>query len=379
MTALKILIAPNAFKNSLDAVAATEAICWGLQKSQLACECLLQPIADGGDGMLTVMLSQEGGERRRECVEDPLGRPVEAEYGLLKGGKTAVIEMAEASGIRLLKTDELNPMKASSYGTGQLIIAALDAGAEEVVIGIGGSATVDLGLGMAQALGVRFMDGEGRSISRGGEGLQQLQNIDVSDLDSRIKHTRIIITCDVSHVLLEAPSVFGPQKGADEKMVKQLESGFEKIGAMIESTLKKSVIHTRHGGAAGGLGAALHAFLDAKLVNGTDYLLSRTGFHQALSEADVVITAEGALDVQTQSGKGPFYVANAARQLHKPVFMLAGSLPDDYSQEKYNVYDVVLPIGARPESLKDAIQKTGANLERTALQIGNMLSLKLKK
>ena len=376
---MKILIAPNAFKNSLDAVAAAQAICRGLQQSRLACECLQQPIADGGDGMLTVMLSQEGGERCRVRVDDPLGRPVEAEYGLLKGGKTAVIEMAEASGIRLLKTEELNPMKASSYGTGQLISAALDAGAEEIVIGIGGSATVDLGLGMAQALGVRLIDEEGRSVSGGGEGLQQLQAIDMKGLDERIKSTRIIITCDVTNVLMEAPSVFGPQKGADENMVRQLESEFARVGKMIELSLGKNIVETRHGGAAGGLGAALHAFLNAELVNGTDYLLSRTGFHQALSEADVVITAEGALDVQTQAGKGPFYVANAARKQRKPVFMLAGSIPEDYSQDKYSVYDVVLPIGARPASLKEAIMDTDANLERTALQIGNMLSLKIKK
>lgn len=329
--------------------------------------------------MLTVMLSQEGGERRRVRVDDPLGRPVKAEYGLLKGGKTAVIEMAEASGIRLLKTEELNPMKASSYGTGQLISAALDAGAEEIVIGIGGSATVDLGLGMAQALGVRLIDKEGKSVSRGGEGLQQLQAIDMRGLDERIKSTRIIITCDVTNVLLEAPSVFGPQKGADENMVRQLESEFARVGAVMESSLKKSVVDISHGGAAGGLGAALHAFMNAELVNGTDYLLSRTGFHQVLSEADVVITAEGALDVQTQAGKGPFYVANAARKQRKPVFMLAGSIPEDYSQDKYSVYDVVLPIGSRPASLKEAIMDTDANLERTALQIGNMLSLKIKK
>ena len=373
---MKILIAPNAFKNSLDAVAAAQAICRGLQQSRLTCECLQQPIADGGDGMLTVMLSQEGGERRMVRVDDPLGRPVEAEYGLLKSGKTAVIEMTEASGIRLLKTDELNPMKASSYGTGQLISAALDAGVKEIIIGVGGSATVDLGLGMAQALGVLLMDEEGRSISRGGEGLQQLQTIDMSGLDERIKNTRIIITCDVTNVLLEAPSVFGPQKGADEKMVRQLESGFAKAGAIMESSLEKSIIDMKHGGAAGGLGAALHAFLDAELVNGTDYLLSRTGFHQALSDADIIITAEGALDVQTQAGKGPFYVANAARQLKKPVFVLAGSIPEDYSLDKYSVYDVVLPIGARPEPLKEAILNTDTNLERTALQIGNVLSLK---
>jgi glycerate kinase len=329
--------------------------------------------------MLTVMLSQEGGEKRKAKVYGPLGNPVEAEYGLLKGGKTAVIEMAEASGIRLLKPDQLNPLKTSTYGTGQLIKAALDAGVEEIVIGIGGSATVDLGLGMVQALGVKLLDEEGQEISRGGEGLSQLQQIDMRDLDERIQHTRIIITCDVTNTLLEAPSVFGPQKGADEVMVKHLEQQFVRVGKLMEESLGKEVIGVKHGGAAGGLGAALYAFLGAELVNGTDYLLSRTGFHDALSAAEVVITAEGALDLQTQSGKGPFYVAQAARGQGKPVFMLAGSLPKDYDPEKYDVYDVVLSIGPRPEALEDAMRNTAKNLERTALQIGNMLALKLKK
>jgi len=376
---LKILIAPNAFKNSLDAVAAAEAICSGLQKSRLDCKCLQQPIADGGDGMLTVMLSQEGGEKRSVQVDGPLGRPVKAEYGLLKGGKTAVIEMAEASGIRLLKNEELNPMKTSTFGTGQLIAAALDAGVEEIVIGIGGSATVDLGLGMAQALGVKLLDEQGQEIRRGGEGLKQLRQIDMSGLDERIQNTRIIITCDVTNTLLEAPSVFGPQKGADEEMVQHLEEEFERIGKLMESSLEKEVIQAKHGGAAGGLGAALYAFLGAELLNGTDYLLSRTGFHDALAEADAVITAEGALDVQTQSGKGPYFVANAARKQEKVVFMLAGSIPQDYDPVKYEAYDVVLPIGPRPEPLEDALMNTADNLERTALQIGNMLALKIKK
>lgn len=376
---MKILIAPNAFKNSLDAVAAAAAICSGLQKSRLDCECLQQPIADGGDGMLTVMLSQEGGERHKAKVDGPLGQPVEAEYGLLNQGKTAVIEMAEASGIRLLSRDELNPMKTSTFGTGQLISAALNAGAEEVVIGIGGSATVDLGLGMAQALGVQLLDKNGKHISRGGDGISQLHKIGMGGLDKRINNTRIVITCDVNNTLLEAPSVFGPQKGADEAMVNHLEKEFERVGRLVEETLGKEIISIRHGGAAGGLGAGLFAFLNAELVEGTDYLLSRTGFHDALAASDIVITAEGALDMQTQSGKGPFYVATTAHRQQKPVFMLTGSIPKDYDPAKYRVYDIVLPIGARPEPLEKAMKNTADNLERTALQIGNMLALKQKK
>lgn len=376
---LKILIAPNAFKNSLDAVTAATSIAKGLQRSQLDCHCLLQPIADGGDGMLTVMLSQEGATEHKAVVDGPLGRRVEAAYGLLEGGKTAVIEMAEASGIRLLSPEELNPMKTSTYGTGQLIRAALDAGAQEIVIGIGGSATVDLGLGMTQALGIQLINSQGKPVIRGGAGVEQLSAIDMSSLDQRIRDTRIFVTCDVTNTLSKAPSVFGPQKGASKAMVQRLENAFEKAGKLIEKSLGKKVMHVRHGGAAGGLGAALFAFLGAELLDGTDYLLSRTGFHQALLEAELVITAEGALDMQTQSGKGPFYVARAAREQQKPVVMLAGSLPKDYDPDTYQVYDVVLPIGPRPEPLEEALKNTSANLERTALQVGNMLALSTKK
>lgn len=376
---MKILIAPNAFKNSLDAVKSAEAIAKGLSSSKLEVECLQQPIADGGDGMLTVMLSQEGGEIKKVEVEDPLGRKVEAAFGLINKGKTAVIEMAEASGIRLLNSEELNPMKASSIGTGQLMKAALDMGAKEIVIGLGGSATVDLGLGMAQALGVKMYDGNGQPIPAGGEGVQALEEVNLEDVDSRVKDVKIIVTCDVTNKLLEAPSVFGPQKGADESMVEILEKQFERVAKLLEEKLGKDIMKLDSTGAAGGLGAALYGFFDAELVDGTDYLLSRTGFHKDLAEADLVITAEGALDKQTQAGKGPFYVASQAKKQNKSVIMLAGSLPKDYQPKDYEVYDAIFPIGPRPQSLDEALAHTTENLERTAYQIGNMLALKIKK
>lgn len=376
---MKILIAPNAFKNSLDAVKSAEAIAKGLISSRLEVECLQQPIADGGDGMLTVMLSQEGGEIKKVKVDDPLGRKVEAAFGLINDGKTAVIEMAEASGIRLLKSEELNPMKASSIGTGQLMKAALDMGAKEIVIGLGGSATVDLGLGMAQALGVKMFDGSGQPIPAGGEGVQALEEVELKDIDKRIKDIKIIVTCDVTNKLLEAPSVFGPQKGADESMVEILEEQFERVGKLLEEKLGKNIMNPDRTGAAGGLGAALYGFFNAELVDGTDYLLSRTGFHKDLAEADLVITAEGALDMQTQAGKGPFYVASQAKKQNKSVIMLAGSLPKDYQPKDYEVYDAIFPIGPRPQSLEEALAHTAENLERMGHQIGNMLSIKIKK
>ncbi|MDF9796140.1 glycerate kinase [Catalinimonas alkaloidigena] len=376
---MKVLIAPNAFKNSLDAVKSAEAIAKGLNNSKLEVECLQQPIADGGDGMLTVMLSQEGGEIRQAEVDDPLGRKVVASFGLIHDGKTAVIEMAEASGIRLLKQEELNPMKTSSVGTGQLMKAALDAGVKEIVIGLGGSATVDLGLGMAQALGVKMYDASGNSIPEGGAGVQALHEVDLKGVDSRLAGVKIVVTCDVTNKLLEAPSVFGPQKGADESMVKTLEEQFERVAYLLEKQIGRNFMFAESTGAAGGLGAALYGFFDAELVDGTNYLLSRTGFHQDLKNADLVITAEGALDKQTQAGKGPYYVASQAKTYKKPVIMLAGSLPKNYRSKDYEVYDAVFPIGPRPQLLDEALAHTAENLERTACQLGNLLALKVKK
>lgn len=370
---MKILIAPNAFKNSLNAQQAAEAIEEGLNNSLLKPECLLQPIADGGDGMLDVLLNQMQGNKLHAKVEDPLGRSIEAAYGLVHDGKTGVIEMAEASGLRLLNKDELNPMQTSTYGTGQLINHALDQGVEQIILGVGGSATVDGGLGMAMALGVKFTDSSGSHISKGAEGLKQLHSIDLSSVDERLQKVKIVVTCDVTTTLLKAAKVYGPQKGATSEMVNQITSWFEQYSRLVKSTTGKDIAQLESGGAAGGIAATLYALFNAELVNGTEYLLSQTGFDEDLFQADLLITAEGALDAQTQSGKGPFYVANQAKKLGKLVIMLAGSLPQPFEQEEYSVYDAVFSIGARPESLEEAIQHTRQNLTRTAHQIGNLL------
>lgn len=375
---MRIIIAPNAFKNSLDALQAAEAVSSGLKRSSLQAECLLQPIADGGDGMLEVILRQTQGKKLHVTVENPLGKPVQAAYGLINRGKTAVIEMTEASGLRLLRQEELNPMHTSTYGTGQLIKAAIGQGVQEIIIGVGGSATVDGGLGMAMALGVRLLDDQGNPVSKGARGLTQLHTIDASGIDNRLRQVKIKVACDVTNTLIGAAEVFGPQKGATPEMVKEIEGAFKKYSQIIKNTVGKDIAHLKHGGAAGGISATLYALFQAELVHGTELLLSRTGFHDELSQSDLLITAEGALDVQTQSGKGPFYVASQARAMEKPVIMLAGSLPANFQQQDYETYDAIFPIGAKPETLEEAIQNTKQNLIRTALQIGNLLALKNK-
>jgi len=376
---LKILIAPNAFKGSLDAVQAAQAIQRGLERSRLHPSCVLQPIADGGDGMLHVMLAQANGRKMYTTVEDPLGRPVKAAYGLIQNGKTAVIEMAEASGLRLLSPEERDPRRTSTYGTGQLILAALDQGANEIIVGVGGSATVDGGLGIVQALGGKLTDESGNEVPRGADGLAVLHRIDVSEMDSRLSDCQVTVPCDVTNTLVGAAEVFGPQKGASPQLVAEIEQSFLHYSNLVEQELGKEISHLPRGGAAGGVSAALYAFLNADLVNGTEYLLAKTGFESDLQEADLLITTEGALDQQTQGGKGPFYVAQRAKEQDKPVIILVGSVPSDYSPEDYSTYDAILPIGPRPQSLDEALQHTAENLERTAYQVGNLLTIKSRR
>ncbi|WKN44611.1 glycerate kinase family protein [Tunicatimonas pelagia] len=373
---MQILIAPNAFKDSLDAVQAAQAIQRGLERSHLQPMCTLQPIADGGDGMLEVMLSQANGAKKYATVEDPLGRPVKAAYGLIQSGKTAVIEMAEASGLRLLSADERDPCKTSTFGTGQLIQEALNQGVREIVLGVGGSATVDGGLGIVQALGAKLTDDSGNEVPRGSDGLAVLGSIDVSGLDDRLKHCRITVPCDVTNTLVGAAEVFGPQKGASPELVVEIEQYFLRYSDLVKKHLRKDIAHLPRGGAAGGVAAALYAFFDADLVNGTAFLLAKTGFQAALDQADLLITTEGALDQQTQGGKGPFYVAQRAQTQHKPVIILVGSVPKDYAPQNYPDYDAIFPIGPRPQLLEKALKHTAENLERTAYQIGNLLAIK---
>ena len=372
---MHILIAPNAFKNSLSAQAAASAIKRGLTRSRLSASCLLHPIADGGDGTLETLLAQTQGRKLSVKVEDALGRPVHAALGIIHAGKTAIVEMAEASGLRRLHHHDLAPEHASTYGTGQLILAALDAGVSEIIVGLGGSATLDGGLGMAQALGIACLDAQEKPVARGVAGLKALQSIRMDKMDKRLASCKITVMCDVTQTLMEAATVFGPQKGASPEMIQEIDRAFLRYGAILKETLHKDVMQLSGGGAAGGLGAGLYAFLDADMVNGTEYLLSQTGFEEALRQSDLLITAEGALDEQTQSGKGPHYVSQRAHEAGKPVIMLAGSLPDNYASEDYPFYNAVFAIGARPETLGEAIKNTASNLERTAYQIGSVLAL----
>jgi glycerate kinase len=375
---MHILIAPNAFKNSCTATEAAEAIHKGLRESRLVSTFECFPIADGGDGTAELLLKKEG--RWIECqVHDPLGRKIQSGFGLIANGKTAVIEMANASGVKLLKREELNPLHASSRGTGELILHALDLEVEHIILCIGGSATVDGGAGIMQALGASFKDGSGKELMGLPDALVDLHSLDLTVVDKRIYSTRITILCDVENVLLGeqgAASVFGPQKGAGPKAVVKLEASLSRLSEVVKGLTGQDMSLIKHGGAAGGTAAGLHTLVNAELVNGIFYFLEVTEFQKALNKADLVITGEGSIDTQTLQGKGPYGVAVKSREKGIPVIGFSGRLPVIPDQRLYEYFDVLLSITNSPVMYEKAIHDTLLNLERTARETGNLMSIK---
>jgi len=376
---MHILIAPNAFKNSLDAGNAAAAINEGLKQSNLNCTTTSFPVGDGGDGTGALIIQHLNGSLIKVEVNDPLGRKISSSFGLIDNGETAVIEMADASGLRLLKSNELNPMHASSFGTGELIRHALDKNAGKIIICIGGSATVDGGTGLLQALGFQFLNKEGNKLTNLPGNLTQLDRIELSSIDKRILHCELVVLCDVENRLLGnegAAVVFGPQKGAAPADIKKLDAALSQLKDVILKETGKDISLIKHGGAAGGVAAGLSALLNAQLVNGIDYFLSLTGFDRELKKADLVITGEGSIDEQTLQGKGPFGVAERAKKREIPVIGIAGRIPLEPSPDLQKWFDVLLPVNHRAMDLTEALSHTRENIIRTVKTIGNMLALK---
>lgn len=364
---MKILIAPNAFKGSLTAMAAAEAIADGVQRVFPHAELVQLPIADGGDGTLDTIMATAGGEIHSVRVMNPLGAMIDARFGLLPDG-TAVVEMAEASGIRLIGREQLNPMRTTTFGTGQLILAAMDHGANRIIVGVGGSATVDGGAGMALALGVSLVDALGDPISFGAEGVLALDRIDLSTRDSRINDVEIIVACDVTNPLIGpegAARVFGPQKGADPAMVEKLDSGLARYAEIIERDTGQAVAELPGSGAAGGLGAGLVAFLGARLESGADVVLDTLNADAHLANVDLVITGEGAIDAQTIYGKAPIGIAKRASKRGIPVIALGGYIAEDANIVYEHGISALVAIENRPMSLDEAIINV-SNLLRSA-------------
>ncbi|AKD58722.1 glycerate kinase [Spirosoma radiotolerans] len=374
---MRILIAPNAFKHSLNATDVATALEQGLTQSALDCVCECFPVGDGGDGTGTLMIQKHDGLLVSATVNDPLGRPIPSSFGLVNNGHTAVIEMANASGLQLLQPDELDPLRATSFGTGELIRLALDKGVREMVLAIGGSATVDGGTGILRALGIQFLAADSTALTTP-ESLTNLETIDVSGLDPRILACTITILCDVDNPLVGdqgSAAVFGPQKGATPESVNKLDASLRRFAEVAHRQTGVDMTYLKHGGAAGGVAAGLHTFLKANLVNGVDFFLGFTNFGKALDQADLVLTGEGSLDEQTLHGKGPFGVAFQAKQKKLPVLGIAGKVPLEPNEALNQYFDVLLAIGNGPADIPTAMQLTRQNLVRTAQQLGNLLAL----
>jgi glycerate kinase len=376
---MHLVIAPNAFKGSLTAEEAADCIAQGIRQSRLHCSLTLIPIADGGDGTASLIAQKMNSKAINVSVHDPLGGLIEATFGWVEDKKTAIIEISNASGLKLLKKEELNPLAANTKGTGELILAALEQGAQRLLIGVGGTATVDGASGLLSALGVEFTDERGENIAKLPKGLVQLKSINLTGLDNRLKGCEITVLCDVKNTLLGkngAASVFGPQKGANENDVIRLEACLEQLNRVAEISLKTNMASKLYGGAAGGVAAGLSVFLGAELVSGIEFFLDTVNFDEALQQADIVITAEGSLDTQTLEGKGPYGVARRAKNKKIPVIGLSGQVSLHIDDQMRNYFDVILPIGHAPCSIEEAINNTKADLIRTSCELGNLLALK---
>lgn len=367
---MKILVAPDSFKSSLFASQVAVAMEEGIRAVLPQVQVTRLPLSDGGEGLVDALVSASGGEFVTEEVTDPLGRPVSSYWGLMGDKKTAVIEMAAASGLPLLDENERNPMVTTTYGTGQLIKAALDRGCRKLIIGIGGSATNDGGGGMAQALGASLVDEEGRELPFGGGYLHKLRKIDLSGMDSRLKNTRIRVACDVNNPLTGsrgASSVYGPQKGATPDMVEKLDRALKHYAQVIYRDLGIDVENVPGSGAAGGLGAGLMAFLNGELTPGIELVMEAVGLEKELKNCSLILTGEGELDAQSIYGKVPVGVARAAKKENVPVVVLAGSVAEDLEMIHREGITACFSIINQPMTLEDAMQKT-ADLVKTAAE-----------
>ena len=373
---MKILIAPDSFKESLTSIEVADYLKEGFKKADKNFEITKLPLADGGEGTVKSLVAATDGEIKKKEVTDPLGNKVEAIYGILGDEKTGVIEMATASGLPLVPKDKRNPARTTTYGTGELIKAALDQGCTKLIIGIGGSATNDCGVGMAQALGGKFLDEDGKQIGYGGRYLKDIEKIDLSQLDSRIAETEIEVACDVDNPLYGkngAAYIYGPQKGASKKQVKKLDNGLRHIAEIIKDDLGKEVNEIPGAGAAGGLGAGLSAFLDAKLRPGIKIVMEASKIEEKMKYVDLVVTGEGKIDGQTCSGKTPVGVSRIAKKKDIPVIAVAGTIGEDAEKVYDEGIDFLYSVIDKPMTLNEAINNADELLLKTGYNLGKFI------
>lgn len=369
---MRIVVAPDSYKGSVSALGVAQAMERGILQVFPGADVRKIPIADGGEGTVEALVTATSGELRQAEVTGPLGEKLTAQWGILGDGRTAVIEMAAASGLPLVPAEKKNPRITTTYGTGELMRAALDAGLRKIIIGIGGSATNDGGTGMARALGARFTDPDGKELPDGGAALPRLQRIDLSGLDPRLQDTEITVACDVDNPLCGprgASAVFGPQKGATPEIVAELDAALAHFAAIAQQVTGRQVAELPGAGAAGGLGAGLMFFTRAKLKPGVEIVLDAVGFAEIVREASFVVTGEGRTDFQTAFGKAPVGVAKVAKQFDVPVFCLSGGLGEGADDVLAQGIDAVMSICDRPLTLDDCMSAGSALIEAGATRL----------
>ncbi|MCT2345802.1 glycerate kinase [Niallia taxi] len=376
---MKIVLAPDSFKESLSALQVAESIERGFKQVLPNAEYVKVPMADGGEGTVQSLVDATGGRIIKKTVTGPLGEAAEAFFGILGNEKTAVIEMAAASGLHLVPATKRNPLLTTTRGTGELIAAALDYNVNHIIIGIGGSATNDGGAGMARALGARFLNSDGLEIGEGGGALSDLAAIDLSRLDSRLADVKIEVACDVDNPLIGpkgASAIYGPQKGATPVIVNQLDENLAHYAAIIEKDLGVKIADVPGAGAAGGLGGGLLAFMQAELSRGVDIVMEAAKLSDIIAGADLVITGEGKIDGQTIFGKTPIGVAKTAKKHGVPVIGIAGNVASDSDVVHEYGIDAIFSIVPGAVSLQEAFLHADEFVERTARNIAAVWQLK---
>lgn len=374
----KIVIAIDSFKGSLSTFEAGNAIKEAAKAVYPDAEVIISPIADGGEGTVEAIISAAGGELINTIVKNPLGEKIEAAYGMIPHTKTAVIEMSAAAGITLIDADERNPMNTTTYGVGQMILDAILRGCRNFVIGIGGSATNDGGVGMLQALGFAFLDKDGEEVSPGAKGLRDIADIKVDNAVKELKECSFCVACDVKNLLCGengCSAVYGPQKGATPEMIKDMDLWLAKYADITKKVLPASNANVPGTGAAGGLGFAFLSYLGGKLMSGIELVMKETALEKHIRDADIVITGEGRLDGQSYMGKAPVGVAGLAKKYERPVIAFSGCVTEDATLCNEYGIDAFFPIVRKPCTLEEAMNKDNAyeNLKNTAYQVFRLI------
>ena len=378
---MRIVIAPDSYKSSVSALGVAEAMARGVLKVFPGADVRKVPIADGGEGTVEALVSATGGQLKTEQVSGPLGEIRTAQWGVLGDARTAVIEMAAASGLPLVPVGQRDPRITCTYGTGELIRTALDDGLRRIIVGIGGSATNDGGSGMARALGARFLAEDGSQLPPGGGALARLSYIDITGLDPRLLETEIIVACDVHNPLCGprgASAVFGPQKGATAETVQELDAALKHFAECARVASGRDVASLAGAGAAGGLGAGLMFFTPARLKPGVDIVLDAVGFADLVEDAAFVITGEGRTDFQTAYGKAPVGVARVAKQFGVPVFCISGGLGDGADDVLAQGIDAIMSICKGPLSLEECMQDAASLIEEAATRLCRIIKVRVE-